>query len=68
MPRRNVIFFCGISFFFGSLIMMFKQLDHQQGGRDIVLRESNGNMVAMNSRLGMLEAELKESKLTMDKV
>ena len=48
--------------------MMFKQLDHQQGGRDIVLRESNGNMVAMNSRLGMLEAELKESKLTMDKV
>lgn len=46
---------------------MLRQLDGQQK-HEVALRESDDNIADMNSRLGVLENELSENKLTMDKL
>lgn len=48
-------------------MLMLRQLDGQQN-HEVALRESDDNIVDMNSRLRVLENELTENKMTMDKV
>nr|XP_039268766.1 alpha-mannosidase 2-like [Styela clava] len=67
MVRRNVVFLCGIAFFFGSLVVMLKQLDRQQG-QEIVARDDQESLSELNARFINLENELKENKRTMVKL
>lgn len=46
---------------------MLKQLDGQQK-QEVALRESDDNIAGMNSRLLILEEELRENQASMDKV
>lgn len=67
MVRRNVFFLCGIAFFFGSLIIMLKQLDRQQG-QEIIVRAGHESFNDLNAKFINLENELKENKRTMQKL